>query len=240
MLVPPRQKRPRQVGGVAFVPDGGVPARPPPAALASVSPAALRPDEGVSGPHRVVTSAESSERDSDSPSQCSSHSNIRAASERGSDSDGSVVEPLPAERVEGDAGAPVAQVLDIHLAEPVLPRAAPYERADCWGPFTISKLLRQGVHVGWGATCRRHRDPGKRTQCQTTIHFRGRGDDRVLTDDECVLGLKRWLIYGFTISDAHPTPRAEHISYNPRMLALMEPDPDEDLEEDLRTFTARH
>ena len=59
-----------------------------------------------------------------------------------------------------------------------------------WGPFQLAPIVPASGQSGWGAICGQHRDRGNNLSCKKAMN---RGD---LTDAECVLRLKRWLLAG--------------------------------------------
>ena len=82
-------------------------------------------------------------------------------------------------------------------------------RAQQWGPFSISKIVRSrdGLVTGWGAICGLHGDhsmEGERvssTQCKKAFSCAAR------SQQECVLLLKRWLLLGLLQQDEWPAHR---------------------------------
>ena len=87
-------------------------------------------------------------------------------------------------------------------------------RASAWGErpvFQIAPIYAGGVHIGWGATCgRHHNDTGKALPCRKTINS-GSGQSR-LTDSECILRLKRWLVAGLSDAGWGNQKRTHHVS----------------------------
>ena len=74
------------------------------------------------------------------------------------------------------------------------PRAAPFEMTISFGKFTISRLTRGGVCTGgFGANCNRHKDGAKVTRCKKDISK--------FTEEQSLIGLKRWLILGLPSPD---------------------------------------
>lgn len=63
-------------------------------------------------------------------------------------------------------------------------------RAIPWGPFQIAPIVPSSGQTGWGAICGQHRDRGNTLSCKKAV---SRG---ALTDAQCILRLKRWLIAG--------------------------------------------
>eukprot|EP00971_Amphidinium_carterae_P210654 4179917-Amphidinium_carterae.2 len=64
-----------------------------------------------------------------------------------------------------------------------------------WGPFVFARIFREGAFTGMGCTCGIHRNDGDKptTTCQKAIDF---GKDRRLSQEMCILQLKRWLYAG--------------------------------------------
>jgi hypothetical protein len=87
-------------------------------------------------------------------------------------------------------------------------------RSDGWCtdlgvPFTIARIFRSGEHIGWGAVCALHKNRvHDRCTCKKTIAL-GKGVGQ-LTDEECVVRLKRWLIEGLLIDRVMPGGRHRH------------------------------
>jgi hypothetical protein len=171
-------------------------------------------DEVVGHPHGEASDCESS-----SSSSSGSNSSLDEAayvdvgelpdfSDAGSDDELPDV-GLDQPQVEPPPPAPVHEV-------PV-PRKA---RAGAWGaefdcPFTIASIHRQGVHTGWGATCSLHANDGEHATCKTTLAL-GSGSGS-LTDEECTVRLKRWLIAGLAIANTgNSHARADHMFIKPR------------------------
>ena len=90
-----------------------------------------------------------------------------------------------------------------------------------WGPFVISEIVSDGVRIGWGATCKRHRDhaDSAKTICKKHLPY-GRLDP--LDDASCRLRLKRWLLKGADIDPGDAYGRTFHLGENPRLLETPE------------------
>ena len=69
-------------------------------------------------------------------------------------------------------------------------RRAKQARAIPWGPFQLAPIIPASGQTGWGAICGQHCDRGNKLSCKKAV---SRGS---LTDAECILRLKRWLIAG--------------------------------------------
>ena len=127
--------------------------------------------------------------------------------ERDGDCPPASAEPVPASDgvdltapVEDRSTAPPAPVEDppAERSAPVpAPRVARGGRIEHrWGPFTISQVMRSDEHIGWGANCNRHSDPGCTLACTKCITL---GKRNALTDEQCVAKLKYWLLKGYEI-----------------------------------------
>ena len=85
------------------------------------------------------------------------------------------------------------------------------KRATVWGRkpgFQIAPIYSEGVHTGWRAFCGRHTDAaGRALPCRKTVN-NGSG----LSDSECVLRLKRWLVAGFKDEEWGDNKRSFHLS----------------------------
>lgn len=94
-----------------------------------------------------------------------------------------------------------------------------HKRATDWGPFKISPIFSQGRKTGWGAICGRHLDGlhmGSSGSCKKAVSL---GTSLGLTDDVCVLRLKRWLISGLDDELWPATKRAKHVGMGGKHLA---------------------
>ena len=129
-----------------------------------------------------------------------------------------------------DTAVPAAAV-DPGAAAP--PRAAPYARTVGFGRFTLSRISSRGRQIGWGANCNRHRNVDDRNSCRAHLVY---GAVNPLTDEQCIRGLQKWIILGFTILPNDPTApgaRTRHKQISARMLAETPPGDDEDLDYEL-------
>ena len=97
----------------------------------------------------------------------------------------------------------------------VAPRPPPAEGGFYWGDFLISPMRRfvGAPQDGWGVTCGLHwynRD-GTRcaTECKTSTGYTARGV--TLSDEECILQCKRWILTGFELADDVGDNRWQHI-----------------------------
>ncbi|CAJ1377376.1 unnamed protein product [Effrenium voratum] len=64
-------------------------------------------------------------------------------------------------------------------------------RAIPWGPFQIAPIVPAAGQSGWGAICGQHCDQGNTLSCKKAV-----SRSSALTDADCVLRLKRWLLAG--------------------------------------------
>ena len=71
-------------------------------------------------------------------------------------------------------------------------KRAALRRGEAWGSFFISPLYRNGVHVGWEGLCNLHQDSHDKqgASCKKSLA------KAHLSDAECKLRLKRWLVAG--------------------------------------------
>ena len=83
-----------------------------------------------------------------------------------------------------------------------------------WGPFQLARVFARGVHVGWGAACGRHHEPGGAgsLQCKKQATF----GKEALSDADCRAKLKRWLLAGLSLPDGS---RSWHVNLDARQLA---------------------
>ena len=88
------------------------------------------------------------------------------------------------------------------------------QRGQAWGPFKLAAVFRDGMCIGWGATCGRHRDGGGRggLQCKKQMVFAGQSEEVV----QC--RLKKWLLAGCQIDPLGERCRAEHLAIDARLL----------------------
>ena len=95
-------------------------------------------------------------------------------------------------------------------------KRAALRRGEAWGSFFISPLYRSGVHVGWEGLCNLHQDSHDKqgTSCKKSL---AKGH---LSDAECKLRLKRWLVAG--LDDAgwkRGLQRSHHVSFGGHLLS---------------------
>jgi hypothetical protein len=83
----------------------------------------------------------------------------------------------------------------------IMVRARRNARSQSWGGvFDIARLVpRGGVQTGWGAVCGRHSNDvnGCGRVCKKEFRYGRAG----YSDEQCVVALKRWLLFGFTIQN---------------------------------------
>eukprot|EP00435_Cladocopium_sp_Y103_P068784 s554_g32.t1 len=85
-------------------------------------------------------------------------------------------------------------------------------RGHVWGTcpaFQLAPIHADGsvAATGWGAICGRHTDPSRPgLTCKKAMGNRG------LTDEQCQLRLKRWLVQGLDDADWGPNKRESHVS----------------------------
>ena len=78
-----------------------------------------------------------------------------------------------------------------------------------WGPWSLAPLHpRGGQQRGWGATCGGHRDAedGQRIACKKTISQTG------MSNEECRIRMKMWLLAGVAIEEDDPRGRSKHMA----------------------------
>lgn len=90
-------------------------------------------------------------------------------------------------------------------------------RGEDWHGFSIARIYRSAMCVGVGATCGRHRDVGggSQTACKKSIMFGAN-----LTESECVLRMKQWLLMGAAIPEDATDGRRRHVAVNARSVPL--------------------
>ena len=75
----------------------------------------------------------------------------------------------------------------------------------------------KGVYTGWGARCLEHSNgPDDHTGCTKNLSYKGRSKyDRTLSDAECQVQIKRWLLHGAAIPQG-PDSRTKHLAVDAR------------------------
>ena len=120
----------------------------------------------------------------------------------------------------GEGSSQSAPASDVELAPDqeagpqanVAGRRQKMRRGQIWGTnptFQVAPIHAGGspVPTGWGAICGLHSDPGRPgLQCKKAMTKAG------LSDAECQLRLKRWLVEGLNDSDWVANKRASHVS----------------------------
>ena len=82
-------------------------------------------------------------------------------------------------------------------------------------PFSIAGIYRNKIHIGWGALCGLHvNSPEDKCTCKKTIAV-GTGAGR-LSDEECIVRLKRWLLAGLLIPKSAKDARKKHLGIDAR------------------------
>ena len=135
--------------------------------------------------------------------------------------------PTPAPPSPSPAPAPPSPSAEVaaherHVVRGLGPGAEP------WKEFSISKIYRDGIFIGWGGNCGKH--PGK-TICKKALTL-GVGAN-ALTEHEAKLRVKQWLLMGRAIQEearqedslaagqAIPsTARSRHIAIDASRFAL--------------------
>lgn len=86
--------------------------------------------------------------------------------------------------------------------------AAPGERVDKWGPFKLSRVMRDGVQIGWGIVCGRHSNATNRRACKKQLPF---GFPHPFTEREVLTLLKQWVLKGYEIDPSEPQGQHQHV-----------------------------
>lgn len=91
-----------------------------------------------------------------------------------------------------------------------------------FGPFQVAPIVSHGKTIGYGATCKRHQNPGdtRSTVCRTHLDL---GKREPLSIDEARLRVKFWCIRGVQLHDdilKSSHPRTTHKEMLPRHLDL--------------------
>jgi hypothetical protein len=90
-------------------------------------------------------------------------------------------------------GAPYVAPADLDDDDGGAPRQS---RKENWGPFQLAKVVREGICIGYGATCKRHSNFfAEPTICKRQLGFGGVHAE-LLSDHECQQKLKLWLLNG--------------------------------------------
>lgn len=83
-----------------------------------------------------------------------------------------------------------------------------------WGPFSLAMVYSSGEQVGWGCTCRQHKNRSDRPNAQCKLQLRYGARDP-LSDSVCQKLLKQWLLAGIDVAkDDHA--RDMHMLFRPR------------------------
>lgn len=95
-------------------------------------------------------------------------------------------------------------------------------RATPWGApdfdFKLAAVYSKGVQIGWGATCALHTNaddvPGVSPACKKQLVYGAEG----LSDSECRVRLKLWLLAGLSIDLDSGSGRKDHVALNARTM----------------------
>jgi len=87
--------------------------------------------------------------------------------------------------------------------------------AEPWKEFSISKIFRDGLFVGWGGNCGKH--CGK-TACKKALTF-GSGP-KAISEEEGKVRIKQWLLMGRALPAAATNSRSKHIAIDARTFEL--------------------
>ncbi|CAK0885912.1 unnamed protein product, partial [Prorocentrum cordatum] len=116
-------------------------------------------------------------------------------------SSGSLSPPNDGDSSSGADGPPVAGIKRPQPAEKEV-RKVPF------GPWTVSEVWSEGVHVGFGGNCNCHLDAGKDLRCKRNITFAGMS----VVATRCLA--KQWLLMGVGL--AGDDARSQHVKGIPR------------------------
>ena len=108
---------------------------------------------------------------------------------------------------------PIAKPEALLVADPKPPPKPKTDRSWDWGVFSIPEVFKKGAHTGFGAGCMRHHNVGSEAACKVQMQKQG------LSDDECILRLKRWLVLGLDIDPANPEGKQLHMRNRPFSLS---------------------
>ena len=147
---------------------------------------------------------------------------------------------VPGLRHGGAAGDDVAPAA-ARGAGGSLPGRQLQQRAEPWGPFSISKIVRSrdGQVTGWGAICGFHCDHGmegeaaSKTQCKKAFSCGTR------SREECVRLLKRWLLLGLMQQDEWPAHRRRTSHVHLPLHRLQEGPSEREMDEWMQNFMQR-
>ena len=78
-----------------------------------------------------------------------------------------------------------------------------------FGPFSLSKIVSKGVHVGWGANCGRHWDARSALACKRQLRCLGGVTEEKL--DECNRLCKQWLLLGLDVPPSGTGGKRAHL-----------------------------
>jgi hypothetical protein len=110
---------------------------------------------------------------------------------------------------------------------PPIPRAPPERRQQNWGPFKLAPL----VGGGWGVTCGRHTNTEQKAVCKIQLQMRGRSRfDPLLSNEECVIQLKRWCLAGIAIPQDAVDGKRQHFAIAARTVGAQSEVEDLDVE----------
>jgi hypothetical protein len=126
--------------------------------------------------------------------------------------------------------------MDVHDAPPVpAPHSRHESRQNASSGFVLSQLTHHSLPAGgWSIKCGRHTDPAlPDLVCRKQVWCNKRND--VLSDEQCIAGLKRWHILGHSIDDEvdakGKSGRYRHMSLDVRRLAKEPLEDEDDLDE---------
>ena len=138
------------------------------------------------------------------------------AQDRGYLSDDAEAFPAPQASSSSSGVPPGVPASSSAAASASRPKRTLQKRAVAWGVFQLAPIYNRGQHTGWGAMCNLHSDAADRANvaCKKA---RTKG---ALSDNECQLRLKRWLVAGLDDSSwPKDGARSAHVSLGGVQLA---------------------
>lgn len=96
------------------------------------------------------------------------------------------------------------------------PHVAKQSRAVPWGPWRLAPLHPGGgAQKGWGATCGNHKnEDGTVVECKSSISRAS------MSNDECLLRMKMWLLLGQNIEANDKEGRTKHLHIDVRTIPV--------------------
>ena len=138
------------------------------------------------------------------------------AQDRGNLSDDAEAFPAPQASSSSSGVPPGVPASSSAAASASRPKRTLQKRAVAWGVFQLAPIYNRGQHTGWGAMCNLHSDAADRANvaCKKAM------TKGALSDNECQLRLKRWLVAGLDDSSwPKHGARSAHVSLGGVQLA---------------------